>query len=111
GLFIHTNHLVFDSMKDEVQDAEYVSSSSTTRWDLLSRWKAGVTDPSSLTVDQLLEQLAMHEGKPYSPCRHPEGDVHGFTLGTAVFEAPAGSFRLYKGQPCQQLFKDYEQPA
>jgi isopenicillin-N N-acyltransferase-like protein len=111
GLYIHTNHLVFDTMKDEVQDEEYVSSSSTTRWDVLSRWKDGVADPSSLTAEQLLEPLSMHEGKPYSPCRHPEGDVRGFTLATVMFEAPAGTMRVYKNQPCQKLFKDYEMPS
>jgi isopenicillin-N N-acyltransferase-like protein len=110
GLFIHTNHLVFDSMKDEVQDEEYVSSSSTTRWDVLSRWKDGLADPTSLTAEQLLEPLALHEGKPYSPCRHPEGQVRGFTLATAMFEAPKGTLRLYKGQPCHNKFSEYEQP-
>jgi hypothetical protein len=111
GLYIHTNHLVFDSMRDEVQDEQYVSSSSTTRWDVLSRWKESVSDPSSLNVNQLLEPLASHEGKPYSPCRHPEGDVRGYTLATAVFRAPEGALRLYKGQPCQNLYAEYEQPS
>jgi len=111
GLYIHTNHLVFETMKGEVQDQEYVSSSSTTRYDVLSRWRDGIADPSALGVEQLLAPLASHEGAPYSPCRHPEGDIHGFTLATAVFEAPAGTMRVYKNQPCQNLFEDYVMPG
>ncbi|MEJ2721269.1 MAG: C45 family autoproteolytic acyltransferase/hydrolase [bacterium] len=46
-------------------------------------------------------------GRPYSPCRHPEGDVHGVTLGTAVFEAPARAMTLYHGNPCRGFRREY----
>jgi isopenicillin-N N-acyltransferase-like protein len=108
GLYIHTNHLVFDGMAEETQDEEYVSSSSLTRMRVLEAWKKDIRTPEKLTVQDLLKPLSSHEGKPYSPCRHPEGDVHGFTLGTAVFEIPPGSMRLYKNQPCTGRWTDYK---
>ncbi len=111
GLYFHTNHLVFETMKDEEQDEEYVSSSSTSRYEVLDAWHQGLEDPAGLKRQALLEPLSSHESKPYSPCRHPEGDVHGFTLATAVFEAPAGTMRVSKGQPCLERWMEYEQPA
>lgn len=111
GLYIHTNHLVFKTMKDETQDTLYVSSSSMTRWEVLSQWKAGLADPNSLNAKQLLEPLASHQGQPYSPCRHPAGDVRGFTLATVAFEAPSTAVTLYKGQPCMGRHKSYQRPA
>jgi isopenicillin-N N-acyltransferase-like protein len=111
GLYIHTNHLVLETMKDEEQDEEYVSSSSATRYRVLSAWKDGLEDPLSLNLTSLLEPLSSHEGKPMSPCRHPEGEVHGYTLATAVFQAPEPSVRISKGQPCLERWMDYEVPG
>jgi isopenicillin-N N-acyltransferase-like protein len=111
GLFFHTNHLVFETMKDEEQDAEYVGTSSTSRYEVIRAWAAAIEDPSSLTRSRLLEPLMSHESKPYSPCRHPEGDVHGFTLATAVFEAPAATMRVSKSQPCLERWMEYPVPA
>jgi hypothetical protein len=51
--------------------------------------------------DALLELLSSHEGAPYSPCRHPEGDVSGATLGTALFDVAEGRRRLYVSNPCR----------
>lgn len=110
GLFFHTNHLVFETMKDEEQDQEYVSSSSTNRLEVIDAWARAVEDPLVLTRSKLLEPLSSHERKPYSPCRHPEGDVRGYTLATAVFEAPAGTMRVSKGQPCLDRWMEYEMP-
>jgi hypothetical protein len=111
GRYIHTNHLVLEGMEDEVQDKDYVGSSSLNRWMVLSEWMASVDGKPPLSLEELLAPLASHERRPYSPCRHPAGDVHGFTLGTAVFAAPAGTMRLYKLQPCHGNFSSYDQPS
>lgn len=111
GRYIHTNHLVLEGMENEAQDAEYVGASSRNRWMVLSEWAASVSGQPALGRDELLAPLASHERRPYSPCRHPDGDVHGFTLATAVFAAPAGTMRLYKHQPCHGDFAEYELPA
>lgn len=108
GLYYHTNHLVLDGMTDEDQDEEYVSSSSTSRYRVLKAWADGLGDgPGELSRDELVAPLSSHQSAPYSPCRHPEGDVRGMTLGTAVFQAPAGTMRLSKGQPCEGKWAEY----
>lgn len=112
GLYYHTNHLVMDGMLDEDQDEEYVSSSSTSRWDVLRAWANGLGDESGdLSADQIVAPLSSHQSAPYSPCRHPEGDVRGMTLGTAVFQSPEGTMRLSKGQPCEGKWSEYERPS
>ena len=110
GLYYHTNHLVFDGMRDEDQDEKYVSSSSTSRWDVISRWAKGLKSTDSLTLEDLRVPLSSHDGKPYSPCRHPDGDVKGFTLAQSVFEAPTETFDIIKGQPCKGLGETYSRP-
>jgi predicted choloylglycine hydrolase len=106
GLYIHTNHLIHDKLAGEAQDPEYVSTSSGTRLGALRAWKAALNkEPSALTAADLVTGLSSHEGKPYSPCRHPEGEVHGATLLTAVFESSGKGVRVYKNQPC--LGKDH----
>ncbi len=100
GLFLHTNHLVYDSMKEAPQDPKYVSSSSQSRWEVLQKWAKTAAPPEGLTRDDLVQALASHEQAPYSPCRHPKGDVHGFTLATAAFETPQIEIHLSVGQPC-----------
>ena len=58
-------------------------------------------------LTRLRELLASHEGRPYSPCRHPEGAIGGATLLTALFDLGARTMRVYKNQPCQELYHDY----
>jgi isopenicillin-N N-acyltransferase-like protein len=111
GLFIHTNHLVLEGMADEPQDEQYVSSSSMSRWNVLDAWKQGVEDPAALGLEDLVAPLSSHESKPYSPCRHPEGDIHGFTLATAVFDSAAGNMGIYKGQPCLGRKVEFDPPS
>jgi hypothetical protein len=106
GLMVHTNHLIHPEMIVEgagEQDVPY--ESSTTRYRVLTRAIQRGRPP--VNGEEMLELLSLHEGKPYSPCRHPEGDVHGITLGTAVFEAPDVAMTLYHGNPCRGLKKRY----
>lgn len=109
GLFVHTNHFLHagmtgaDATGPRPYDVPY--ESSTTRMDVLNRAIAEQGPPAN--VEEILKLLALHEGRPYSPCRHPEGDVHGVTLGTAVFTAPAKGMTLYHGNPCRGLKKNH----
>ena len=108
-LFLKANHLVHPGMTsdDESADPPYDvrHASSITRWDVLSRAIEGEGPPAS--VEKMLRLLSLHEGRPYSPCRHPEGDIHGVTLGTAVFRAPAAAMTLFHGNPCRRFKRDY----
>lgn len=109
GLYIHTNHFLHPGMTSE-QDAgtppyDVPYESSTTRMAVLSKAIEQKGPPA--TVEEIMKLLALHEGKPYSPCRHPEGDVRGVTLGTAVFTAPANTMTLFHGNPCRGFRREY----
>ena len=111
GVFIHTNHLVAPSLTSQEQDKDYVSSSSMTRWKILSKWKEKHKEAGKVTQEDILEVLTSHEGKPYSPCRHPEGDIRGATLLTALFDAGEKTMQVYKKQPCRDTSYDYAFPT
>jgi hypothetical protein len=109
GVYIHTNHLLHpgmtsgDGSSPPPYDVPYISS--TTRMDVLNEdvEKNGLPE----NVDEILGMLSLHTGRPYSPCRHPKGDVRGSTLGTAIFESPAVGMTLIHGNPCRGIKKEY----
>jgi len=111
GLYVHTNHFLHDTMdgdgstSTEPREFDVPYESSTTRMSVLSR----AIDDDGPPVDEkgILKLLALHKGRPYSPCRHPEGDVHGATLGTAIFKSPDKTMTLYHGNPCRGNEKRY----
>ncbi len=109
GLMIHTNHLIHPSMKNEPQDTAYISSSSMTRWKVLESWRGSQPAPEKISAKAVIQALAQHQGKPYSPCRHPQGKVDGTTLLTALFKLPEESLRIYRDQPC--LGKTFDYPG
>jgi isopenicillin-N N-acyltransferase-like protein len=110
-IFIHTNHLVHPALTTIPQDAKYVGTSSMSRYKVLAAWmQTAVTRLSKLGIDDLVTALKSHEGRPYSPCRHPEGAVEGATLLTAAFDVPEAGCRIYKGQPCNDKYDEYEVP-
>lgn len=103
GLFLHTNHLVHRSLKDEPQFEKYMETSSYPRYRTLEKKLGTIQDLSGITRDVILDAVTEHEGRPTSVCRHPKGKVRGSTLATAVFEYPATrpwGMRLYRNQPC-----------
>jgi len=101
GKYLHTNHFLHPAMLGPggkpVLDRPY--QSSLTRYAVL-RPRFGpefeVTGRGSL-----LSLLSLHEGRPYSPCRHPRGKVRGITLGTAFFVRGERRMVLYEGNPCR----------
>jgi hypothetical protein len=111
GIFLHTNHLIHGGLADVAQDPDYVQRSSLTRWRVLARWRQRVADPGALGADDLVRALSSHEGRPYSPCRHPTASISGATLLSAVFELPAAAtMRVYTGQPCGGRRADHAAP-
>jgi isopenicillin-N N-acyltransferase-like protein len=110
GLYYHTNHLVMEGMEDEAQDERYVSSSSSTRWNVLGAWAKGLGEPGTMGADELVAPLSSHQGSPYSPCRHPQGEITGATLATAVFRSGRPVMRLSKGQPCLGRWSEFPVP-
>ena len=108
GFYLHTNHFLHGPMAggdgdERPYDVPY--ESSTTRYRVLTEAVAESGEPD--TIEEILGMLSLHEGRPYSPCRHPEGDVHGATLGTAVFQAPLRNMTLVHGNPCRKLRREH----
>ncbi|HUT78962.1 MAG TPA: C45 family peptidase [Polyangia bacterium] len=110
GLFLQTNHFVLPDTRDLPQPDHRLGGSSDSRYRVLEQGMAGLPPVANVTADHLLGLLASHEAieQPFSPCRHPRGDVHGRTLGTAVFDIAAGSFTLYEGNPCESRRRQIE---
>jgi len=103
GIYSHTNHLLFEKTMDyKFQDQKYRNSSSLSRYIVIND-KLNQLETKNLQPDSMLSILSSHERKPYSPCRHPQEDILGQTLGTAFFDINEGRFYLYKGNPCEAV--------
>ncbi len=101
GIYIHTNHTTGENTKNyKHQDIDYKNSSSITRYDVLTKEKVQLPVESPRTF---LDWLSSREGKPYSPCRIPEGNITGETLATAYFDLENATMTLYKGFPAQSV--------
>lgn len=107
GVMIHTNHLVHPTLADEPQNRKYVDTSSMPRWRVLESWRGAQPAPGQISAEAMLQALSRHQGRPYSPCRHPQGDVEGATLLTTLFSLPEQSLRIYRDQPCLGRRTDY----
>ncbi len=109
GLHIHTNHFLHPGMTGEEKNGyrpyDVPYESSTTRMAVLKSAIERKGPPAN--VEEILELLTLHEERPYSPCRHPEGDVRGATLGTAAFTGAAKTMTLFHGNPCRGFKKEY----
>jgi len=102
GLYVHTNHLILPKTREAPQDQAYIKSSSNSRYRVLSAAREAMLPTLDQTGEtELVAALSSHDGKPYSPCRHPEGEVTGMTLANSVFDVAAGSWAFYKGNPCE----------
>jgi isopenicillin-N N-acyltransferase-like protein len=100
GIYFHTNHLLLEKTKHyQSEDKEYKNNSSLSRYTVINK-KLNQLESDNLQPESFLSILSSHERKPYSPCRHPQEDVLGQTLGTAFFDINKGTFLLYKGNPC-----------
>jgi hypothetical protein len=110
GIYYHTNHLLFEKTGTyEFEDAEYINSSSVSRFQVIKDKIQILKKEDPL---YLFKILTSHLNRPYSPCRHPEGDIKGTTLGTAWFDFEKKTMRLFKGNPCRaladSLYVDYD---
>ena len=100
GIYIHTNHLISElKLKYRDEDLAYASLSSKPRFKTLKELASAAGKPlKSYKIP--LSWLGSHIRAPYSPCRHPKGDIRGQTLATAFFRAGEIKMRLYEGSPC-----------
>lgn len=92
-IYLHTNHFLLRATQGIAQQAY---PSSTSRYQVMSQaLQSGEQD--------VVKMLSSHDSmtKPYSPCRHPQGDVRGRTIAMALFDIAAGTFTLYEGNPCE----------
>ena len=107
GVYIHTNHTTGEKTKDyKHQDLDYKNSSSITRYEVLNEESRKAIKPIQ-SPRTILKWLSSREGKPYSPCRIPQGDITGETLATAFFDLDKANMRLYKGFPAKSIPNDH----
>ena len=100
GLYFHTNHLILEKTKAFPQEKNYVQTSSMSRFSVISSEINRLSNPKNVLEKDVLDILSSHRKAPYSPCRHPKGNVQGITLGTAIIDVMKGTMRIYKGNPC-----------
>ncbi len=110
GVYCHTNHLLLPLTKIyRHENQEYKNSSSMSRYTVLSEKIKNMHRGTPATPATFLEFLSSHENAPYSPCRHPRGEVKGQTLAIAFFDINRSVFRLYKGNPCRAVSRKHFQ--
>ncbi len=101
--YLHTNHLINGQTVDyDYEDVKYKKSSSVPRLIALKSEGLGY-DRKFNDSKHLLNALSSHTNEPYSPCRHPAGDIHGKTLATAFFNIKYKTARYYDGNPCRSV--------
>lgn len=107
GLYVHTNHFRLPGMERIPQDRDYVTTSSMSRFRVLEAEAARLRDRlDGLDGEAMVGMLSSHERAPYSPCRHPDGEVTGMTLGSLLFDVGGGGLRLCYANPCRGEFRD-----
>jgi len=111
SLYVHTNHILLGAAGTyPYEEQVYRAKSSVSRYEVIMA-ALKTLDLKNARAEDFLKILSSHKRAPYSPCRHPRGDVAGLTLGTASYDIRRGAFRLYKGNPChsvpQGAFTDY----
>lgn len=104
-LYVHTNHLILDKTKDyNYEEKIYREKSSISRYEVISQ---GIEDlKRKPKFEDLFALLSSHKRKPFSPCRHPEGEVEGQTLCTAHYDLKKKIIVFYSGNPCQSFKND-----
>jgi len=99
--YFHTNHLIFNKTRDfEFEDEQYKNTSSLSRYQVIEKELPQIPFNNPVPED-CIKILASHTQAPYSPCRHPQGEVTGSTLGTAFFDFKDKKMRIFRGNPCE----------
>lgn len=104
-LYIHTNHLILDKTRNYIYEEKiYKEKSSISRYEVISEGIENLKEKAKF--EDLFALLSSHKRKPFSPCRHPEGEVEGQTLCTAYYDLKKKIIVFYYGNPCQSFKND-----
>lgn len=106
GIYFHTNHLILQDTKDYPQDTAYVNSSSMSRYTVIAGEIDNLASRTNICEEDIIKILSNHKNAPFSPCRHPDGDIKGITLSTAFIDIENGVMRIYKGNLCNAYKND-----
>ncbi len=108
GIYFHTNHLILKKThRYPYEQPEYKQSSSLSRFRVIEAETAKLRQRDHLQPHDFLSVLSSHQNAPYSPCRHPQGEVKGRTLATLFLDIRNRKFRLYRGNPCQSVTEEH----
>lgn len=108
GIVARTNHYIFPEMKAEPEFSSYLKKSKP-RLNALAEEMTTIK-PEQLNPELLHKALSSHKHSPLSPCRHPNPQLPGATLGMFLFDSSCPRFRVYCGPPCVNNFREF-QPA
>ncbi len=97
GVHLHTNHLTHDAMQGLPENLTYFDRSTGPRMEALQRLTAEQPPTNS---HHLLDLLADRSGSPCKVCRHPDDEVPGVTVGTALFTTARNDMTLHAAAPC-----------
>ncbi len=99
GLYFHTNHLILKETKNyPYEEKIYREKSSISRYETIKEELENLKE--NLDFKSSFQILSSHKREPFSPCRHPKGEVEGQTLCTANYDFVNKKVEFYRGNPC-----------
>ncbi|MEA1878781.1 MAG: C45 family peptidase [Bacteroidota bacterium] len=104
NFYVHTNHFVLPTMKDD----SIIGENTTTRYNLLKEKSGAFTSkPDEVTGDLITSWMSSHDGHPHSVCVH---SAEGLTLAHSLFDFQKKTWKLYRGNPCNNAYKTLQLP-
>jgi hypothetical protein len=101
--YVHSNHYVSDEMRDE----KLIASRPNTviRYETAQRRLAALG--ADTTLPRIGGILASHDEEPHTVCAHPGEKLSRATLASLLLDASDRVMRIYTGNPCAGVFRDY----
>lgn len=99
NFYAHTNHFVLPTMAGlSVEDENSLQRRST----LISKSSNYKNKPSEVNSDLITGWMSSHDGYPNAVCVHLDG---GLTVAHSMFDFQNETWKLYRGNPCNNAYK------
>lgn len=99
GFYVHTNHFILPTMKGSSVDNE---NSLIRRETLLTKSEEYNNKANEVDGDLITSWMSSHDGYPNAVCVHT---AQGVTLVHAQFDFQNETWKLYRGNPCNNAYK------
>jgi isopenicillin-N N-acyltransferase-like protein len=101
--YVHTNHYVGDGLRD---DALIAARPNTVIRYETARRRLEALGPD-VTLAGVGEIMASHDEEPHTICAHPGDRLKRATLASLLVDTSSRAMRIFTGNPCAALFRDY----